>query len=327
MLNFSRANEHIATMVQLLIQLKDGVSKEAQRKIEDVLEAVSHLRTSIAALAYHCQVDDDGSSVDSAGQRTGPTRESLSEPSEGYGERQVSAGVGSNRLLDCVDEDLVRTEKSRATGFIGKSSEIQWWQDLRYELENRLNSEGDRYGPPGVSEESFAARMNASRRDRSTHAPSSIDFVSTSSFYLDDDELQLELDFVDTTEIPPREIAERLTASYIDTVQDSFPILPKSWLEETVPKLYEHLNQGWPLELVDDGTLAILNLVFAIGTKFHHLALHLGQPDDLDHIIYQTRARRLGFKDTVVVTHADVPQIRLAGLLSFYFLSIGLISR
>ncbi|KAF2186020.1 hypothetical protein K469DRAFT_664510 [Zopfia rhizophila CBS 207.26] len=308
------ANEQIANMARVLNHLKAGASKEDQRKIDALLEAA----------------EDNAIGVVSAGKRSALTRRMSSESDNGHGEGQVSAGVGSNGFPDFLDEDLVRTERARATGFVGKSSEIQWWRDLRYDLENRLNSEDDpprEYGPPGVSEAAFAARIDASRRCHPPNTPSNIDYISSSSFYLDDDNIQLDLNFVDQIDMPPQETAERLMECYISTVQDSFPILPKKWLEEVVHKLYDHLRGGWSLELVDDRILAILNSVFAIGTKFCHLVTSDGQTDDLDHLIYQARARMLGFKDSVIIAHHDIHQVRLAGLLSFYFLSIGQISR
>lgn len=43
----------------------------------------------------------------------------------------------SPEAADCVDEDLNRTRLSRATGFIGKSSEISWMRQLWCETNSR----------------------------------------------------------------------------------------------------------------------------------------------------------------------------------------------
>jgi hypothetical protein len=87
----------------------------------------------------------------------------LSAEDEG-GEAITSAEVGSNEDLDTMDEDLLRNEKSRATGYLGKNSAVQWFRRIHHEADTAgpggPSSEGP-YGPPGKSAHATAARAEA----------------------------------------------------------------------------------------------------------------------------------------------------------------------
>lgn len=47
------------------------------------------------------------------------------------------SSIGSLDEIDRVEEDHNRTERTRATGYKGKSSEITWMQRLQREAERR----------------------------------------------------------------------------------------------------------------------------------------------------------------------------------------------
>jgi hypothetical protein len=49
--------------------------------------------------------------------------------------------------------------------------------------------------------------------------------------------------------------------------------------------------------------------------------------DARDHFIYQARARTFGLNQQTIAHHPDVPQIQGLGLLAFYWLSVGQVSR
>jgi hypothetical protein len=49
---------------------------------------------------------------------------------ESGAESEASAGAGSTGALDRTDEDFTR-EQARATGFMGKNSDVTWLQRLR----------------------------------------------------------------------------------------------------------------------------------------------------------------------------------------------------
>jgi hypothetical protein len=44
-------------------------------------------------------------------------------------------------------------------------------------------------------------------------------------------------------------------------------------------------------------------------------------------LIYQARARKFGWNEKTLSQHPDLPQIQVAGLLAFYYLSTGQVSR
>jgi hypothetical protein len=80
------------------------------------------------------------------------------------GEAITSAEVGSNKDLDTMDEDLFLNEQSRATGYLGKNSVVQWLRRIHH----RANTagpggplSGGPYGPPGKGVHATAARAQA----------------------------------------------------------------------------------------------------------------------------------------------------------------------
>lgn len=210
--------------------------------------------------------------------------------------------------LDLLDEDLNTNDRARATGFVGRNSEIQW-------LRAAVMAEADR-----MDEE--VRQIGSQRRD--SYAPGS-DQVSSFSFWADD--INVDVDFyVDPYELPQPEVAERLFLCYMSKVQDLFPILPRKLFEDQFRRHFTallnenapHLNPMWQ---------AILNLVFAIGAKYSHLIKASWRADESDHHIYQLRARAFGLNESTITNHSDLYQIQMLGLLSFYWLSVGQINR
>ena len=79
-------------------------------------------------------------------------------------EEKISADAGSSEELDVVDEDLFRDEESRAAGFVGKSSELQWLRRSRQDVEHRgavLSRGSGLYGPPDTDIEASSRRLKA----------------------------------------------------------------------------------------------------------------------------------------------------------------------
>jgi hypothetical protein len=147
------------------------------------------------------------------------------------------------------DENLHVDECTRAIGFIGKNSEIQW---LRVVATAQTERAGEEYNGIFRMRDSFARNP-----------------VSSFSFWTDEE--SVEIDFhVDPDELPPQNTAEQLLSCYMAKVHDSFPILPRKIFEDQVRKYFTaiqngnapHLNPKWR---------AILNLVFAVGAKYSHL--------------------------------------------------------
>ena len=206
--------------------------------------------------------------------------------------------------LDLLDENLHENDQSRATGFVGQNSEVQW-------LRAFLVSENS-------NEDPASAKI-------SPVTPFNYEQVSAVTFYLDNQSIELGQSY-DTYGLPSNEVAQQLLSAYMEKVHDSFPILPRKLFEEQCRKYFDALKQNCAPRL-NRKWQAILNLVFAIGAKYSHLAKPSWEAHPQDHLLYRTRACHLAWNDSSLGQHPDLPQIQVAGLLAFYYLSIGHVSR
>ena len=243
------------------------------------------------------------------------------------GEDEVSADVGSSEELDIVDEDLLRDEDSRAAGFVGKSSELQWLRRMKQDVEHHgaVCSRGSGpYGPPGTDAESSSRRLEALRQrqrsDPNTRIP-----LSSSTFYLDDQGVEVDYT-VHPFELPPMGVAQGLIKGYMDTVQDSFPILSRSSFMETFYELYTSVGHGTS-HSVSDKWLAVLNLVFAIGAQYSHLVEESWHIRGFNNLTYVSRAHILGLSTADLISHPDLMQVQITALLALYFLTTGRANR
>lgn len=191
------------------------------------------------------------------------------------------------------------------------SSEAQWLRTIMAQLDRADNNI--------VQGRSFQRRHSTYGLDMG-----SIDKVSSFTFSMDGDSVDLD-HFIDPHELPTPETAEMLLDCYTDTVHESFPILPKRALLE-FRRYFKQMGNGNPFRLSPKWQ-AMLNLTLAIGARYSHLVQASWQADERDHVVYQARARAFGLNEFALTNHPDVPQIQVAGLLSFYYLSVGQISR
>lgn len=211
----------------------------------------------------------------------------------------VSLEVTETEPLDLLDENLERDERTQATGFVGKTSEVQWLRAVMAHL-GRQETAFTGYRPPGSVTEN----------------------VSSFSFYLDSDSIAL--DFVDPYALPTPEIALQLLTCYERTIHSTFPILSTKALD----------NFGQCLNIMRDSGQAphltlkwqgILNLVFALGARYSHLVQATWRAEIGDHLVYHARACVFGLHD--LKTHPSVVDVQGVGLLALYYLAIGHISR
>ncbi|CAI6335861.1 unnamed protein product [Periconia digitata] len=298
------ATEHNEEMMEFLKYLRTGVGDTEKKRIDEMLSGVSE------------DVADAASTF-----RKSQSSEMLNSD-EVAGEANVSAEVGSNEDLDHMNEDILHDEKTRATGFLGKNTEVQWLRQLDRETENAAHGGSfDRpHGPPGHSANASAQRTEALKeRQKQDHSTS----LQTSefSFYLDDE--AIDMDFVvNSSELPSLDIADRLLRCYMETVQPYFPILAKKTFVNQFYHYYAALAQGAPYK-VPRKWQATLNLVFAIGAAFSHLVESDWRADERDHFLYHARAWELSIKDPWWFSHPDLPQTQITGLLAIYYLAIG----
>lgn len=286
----------IAFLRDVSLRADDGERK----RIDELLISIGE-STSLDTL--EAQSIDPGSDKESAG-----------------GEALASGSVGSNKDVDVVDEDIFRSLDSRATGFVGQNSEVQWLRSLKHHVQLGSNMASPNRLP------AFESASNAPDFPQEPPRQGNTQCVTDSTFYLDRDDLGIDI-VVDEFELPPAEAAERLFECYITTIHPSFPILPHNF-EKEFNGYIDSIKQHRPFQ-PPNRWRAILNLVFAIGAQYSHLVDASWQADGRDHLIYMTRALRLlELENTLVAISApDIALIRATGMLSLYYLVIGHINR
>lgn len=222
------------------------------------------------------------------------------------GETQVSAGVGSTGSLDHINEDFNHSAATRATGFMGKNSELTWIQRLKKQTAQSSNG----------SDEEASAADTAGGPFGSSLSP-----LNESTYHCDDLTI-LVPDQVDPLEVPPRAISDALFQVYLDTVHPAFPIIGKINFISQYQRFSDnpHIQTG-------SSWKAILNLIYAIGAKYSHLVQVDWRGDDRDHLIYFTRARMLGFNADSMFGHADLQRVQITGLMAFYLTAINQVNR
>lgn len=231
-------------------------------------------------------MDSNGSRIDSHPKRPERLQRSNAEP------------------MDLLDENLHENDRSRATGFVGQSSDVQWLRSLL--LLERM--EGDRTSEGGAPS---CAILNGQ--------------VSAVTYYLDDENIEMGVQ-IDPYELPSSNMAEKLLSIYMQKVQKSFPVLPRELFEDQFRTYFNALRYGLAPRL-NTKWQAILNLVFAIGAKYSHLVKTSWRADEQDHVIYQARAQALAVNPSILGQHPDLLQTQVMGLLAFYYLSTGNVSR
>lgn len=146
--------------------------------------------------------------------------------------------------------------------------------------------------------------------------------ISESSYHCDDLTLTLP-DPVDPFEVPPQATANMLFQSYLETVHPAFPILGTN----TFISQYQAFQLSQNKSKINHNWLAILNLIFAIGAKYSHLIQAEWSGDEIDHLVYFTRARILGFNSDAILGHAELQKVQITGLMSFYLMALNQINR
>lgn len=212
--------------------------------------------------------------------------------------------VGSTRSLGHVNEDFNRTAATRATGFMGKNSELTWMQRLKQEAD--VSS--------GSGEDALLMSDAVSFQETLRHP------INESTYHCDDISM-LVLDHVEPYHVPPRQTADLLFEHYLDTVHPAFPIIGKITFLDQYRTYYSENVES------DANWLAILNLIFAIGAKYSRLIQADWGGKVGDDLIYFTRARLLGCNTDSILDHASLQSVQVAGLMAFYLSAINQINR
>lgn len=221
------------------------------------------------------------------------------------------SSIGSLEAIDRADEDHNRTEQSRATGFMGKSSEVSWMQRLQKEAEQRAR------GQPGALEFHPEDDEDEETKDGlSLHAL---------NYHLDDLDISIP-EPVQRYKMPPRHLADLLFDEYLKSVHPFFPIISKPLFRAQYQTFFEK-SSGSTSARPGDKWLAILNMIFAIAAKHGHLVNAPWRGDENDHLVYLARARLLSMNGEVLFSHPDLQQVQVEALIAFYLLASDQINR
>ncbi|KAJ5793897.1 hypothetical protein N7457_000496 [Penicillium paradoxum] len=212
------------------------------------------------------------------------------------------SSIGSLEAIDRVEEDLNRSEHARATGYMGKNSEITWMQRLQREAEQRAQ------GLPGSLEPG---------QDLKTDNALSLHAVN---YHLDDLDISVPGP-VQLYSMPPREVADHMFEAYLTTVHPFYPIINKPLFSAQYRTFFDSAARP------GDKWLAILNMIFAIGAKHGHLIDAPWAGNEKDHLMYLTRARILSMNGDVLFSHPDLQQVQVEALIAFYLLASDQINR
>lgn len=211
------------------------------------------------------------------------------------------SSVGSLDAIDVVDEDINRSKESRATGFVGKNSEVSWLQSLDVEAE-RIN------------------RPDQNRPRRHSSGSRGGNYIASKSYH-NEDWLMTEPERLNPYGLPPKHVAEAYYDAYFISVDTYFPIVRKTLFTAQFERYYAE-----PFLKPGNKWLAVLNMIFAIGSRY---CAFVGKevPGGSEHGIFFHRARILSANENIVYGHPDLQQVQIEILLAFYFLTLSQVNR
>ncbi|KAJ5584534.1 uncharacterized protein N7459_004334 [Penicillium hispanicum] len=279
----------------------EKLSQRAQ-EYENMLKDLGSLVEIRTADRIKNLLDKHGTEVDYSSNNSQSHSATPQDDNPDADEISSRSSIGSLEAIDRVEEDLNRNEHSRATGFMGKNSEVTWMQRLQREAEHRSQ------GLPGSLEPGQSKRQDD---DLALHAV---------NYHLDDLDISVPGP-VELYAIPPRQLADRLFDNYLRTVHPFFPIINRPLFSAQYRTFFDSNAQP------GDKWLAILNMIFAIGAKHAHLIEAPWRGDERDHLMYLTRARILSMNGDVLFSHPDLQQVQVEGLIAFYLLASDQVNR
>lgn len=201
-----------------------------------------------------------------------------------------------------MEDDVNLTRKSRATGHIGKSSDISWLQQLQKEAGHRRKGQAEPLEP------------GESRMSDDHFVPHDM------NYHLDDLDIGVS-EPVQMYAMPPRLLADKLFDTYLLVAHPYLPIINRPLFCDQYRRFFDEFA------LPGDKWMAILNMIFAIAANYAHSAEFDWHRDRNDHLVYLARARMLSMSGDDLFRHPDLQQVQVEGLIAFYLLSTDQISR
>jgi hypothetical protein len=269
------------------------------------LEVLSHRVKEYESLLRDLETEVDAN----AARRIRRTLKTSNGDDDGALSDSSSSSVGSLNAVDLVEEDLNRSQKTRATGYFGKNSEVTWMQKLEDEAENRSRMFDGNFEMLGLEEQPPPQKNDVP--------------IATMSYHLDDLNIPL-MDDVDPYDLPPKELADRFFAAYMDSVHPAFEVIRKTIFVNQYRQFFKQPSKPprrW---------LAILNMIFALGCRYCLLlsdGAAVASDEDWDDLVYFNRARKLCLGETALFEHTDLQQIQVEILVALYLIVLGQINR
>lgn len=219
--------------------------------------------------------------------------------------------------MDHADEDFNKNDKTLATGYVGKSSDVSWLQRAKQQQTQSGDNAKEAQRRRGKSPTRSAAQPTLPDIDPAYSA-------SSVSYHLDEEVVIM--DDVDPYEIPPHEVALAFFQMYVDTVHDSFPIIGRDAFRRQLQSLLNMPHVSLATAGLDRW-LAVLNMIFAISATYCRLTRADWDRTSNDHLIYFNRARKLAAAGKDYFSHPDLRQVQVYGLMAFHFISTDQINR
>lgn len=224
-----------------------------------------------------------------------------------WGEKHVSATVGSPGAQDQLSEAVDLGKGTGAAGFMGKMSEVSWIQRAKEHLLAMPLS-------PDVAIETMQVQYDHHTRD-----------ARDSNYFRDDvDLLSIDEDHVSALEMPPPDLSFLLAEACFHAIQGAFAFVHR---ERFLEALAHFPRKKTGLSHHEIQWLALANLVFALGAKWLQQTNPDGRHTVYNHLEFYARARALGLDHRVVLDHPVLEQIQALGLLAFYLFVNGSIFR
>ncbi|OCT47859.1 fungal specific transcription factor domain-containing protein [Cladophialophora carrionii] len=221
------------------------------------------------------------------------------------GENKAGSSVGSPGRQGELPRVVSLNSGGGASGFVGKMSEISWIQRAFETVR------GYRDDNPG--------RVHAAEMD--VNIATTTDFI----YFMDDTNvLAVDEDYVDPYHWPAKESVVLLSEAFFHAMQGTFHFVLR---EQFLQQAYQFSATGQNLSWSKRRWLALANLVWAIGSKWLQITKLDESSSNEDHLIYYARARALGLDHRVLFDHPDIERVQGIGLLAFYLLINGSITR
>ncbi|KAL8792583.1 MAG: hypothetical protein Q9195_004806 [Heterodermia aff. obscurata] len=314
--------EKIENYERLLRDLSLRTSDEDQSLIRRALQKVSF--SPFQSLTYNtadiCKesVPDPGDVLSETSSQKSQSNVAVEGVEELGGEHRAPARVGSTGSLDNIDEDYNRSPAARATGYLGKNSEVVWMQRLhRWADEPGIGGDS-----PQKSDEAAEHRKARPTMEYGAGLGGIEQHPTSGSTYHCDDLPVNVSEQVDPFELPPKQVADQFFQIYLDTVHPAFPILGKS----TFISQYQTFANRKAFN-TGNNWRAILNMIFAISARHSHLTQAEWRGDERDHLIYFARSRMLSFNGDSIFAHPELQHIQVTGLMAFYLTAISQVNR